>query len=84
LETRDKWALTALSFATGLAGSALVGLALVDQFIDGETAFGAIRVEENWQASRWGTDPEEAIIANARRLDLVAVGNLMVALKAQA
>jgi chaperone required for assembly of F1-ATPase len=80
LETRDVWRLTALAFANGLAGSAIVALALIDGHIDGETAFKAIRVEEDWQAARWGTDPDEALIANARRMDLVAVGELMGAL----
>ena len=77
----DDWHLTALAFANGLAGSAIVALALVERFIDGETAFKAIRVEENWQAARWGADPDEEHVANARRLDLVAVGHLVGALE---
>jgi chaperone required for assembly of F1-ATPase len=80
IERYDDWHLTALAFANGLAGSAIVALALVDRLIDGETAFKAIRVEENWQASRWGADPDEEHVANARRLDLVAVGDLVGAL----
>jgi chaperone required for assembly of F1-ATPase len=80
IERYDNWHLTALAFANGLAGSAIVALALVDGLIDGETAFKAIRVEENWQAARWGADPDEEHVANARRLDLVAVGNLVGAL----
>ena len=82
IERYDDWHLTALAFANGLAGSAIVALALVEGVIDGETAFKAIRVEENWQASRWGADPDEEHVANARRLDLVAVGALVGALKA--
>jgi chaperone required for assembly of F1-ATPase len=80
IERYDDWHLTALAFANGLAGSAIVALALVDRLIDGETAFKAIRVEENWQAARWGADPDEEHVANARRLDLVAVGDLVGAL----
>ena len=80
VERYDNWHLTALAFANGLAGSAIVALALVDRLIDGETAFKAIRVEENWQAARWGADPDEEHVANARRLDLVAVGDLVGAL----
>ena len=75
----DKWHLTALAFANGLTGSAIVALALIHRFIDGETAFKAIRVEENWQASRWGADPDEEFVANARRLDLMAVAALVKA-----
>jgi chaperone required for assembly of F1-ATPase len=76
----DNWHLTALAFANGLAGSAIVALALVDRYIDGEAAFKAIRVEENWQAARWGADPDEEHVANARRLDLIAVSALVGAL----
>lgn len=81
IEGHDIWHLTALAFATGLAGSAIVAFALVNGFIDGETAFKAIRVEEDWQATRWGVDPDEALIASARRLDLVGAGQLCAALK---
>jgi chaperone required for assembly of F1-ATPase len=80
IESYDNWHLTALAFANGLAGSAIVALALVERLINGETAFKAIRVEENWQAARWGADPDEEHVANARRLDLVAVGDLVGAL----
>jgi chaperone required for assembly of F1-ATPase len=80
IEPLDDWHLTALAFANGLCGSAIVALALVGRHIDGETAFKAIRVEENWQAARWGADPDEEYVAKARRLDLVAVGALVGAL----
>ncbi|MFN9010149.1 MAG: ATP12 family chaperone protein [Hyphomonadaceae bacterium] len=76
----DDLRLTALAFANGLAGSAIVALALVHRRIDGETAFRAIRVEEDWQAERWGRDPDEEKIANARRVDLIAAERLVWAL----
>lgn len=76
----DDLRLTALAFANGLAGSAIVALALVHRRIDGETAFRAIRVEEDWQAERWGRDPDEEKIANARRVDLIAAERLVSAL----
>lgn len=76
----DDLRLTALAFANGLAGSAIVALALIHRHIDGETAFRAIRVEEDWQAERWGRDPDEEKIANARRVDLIAAERLVSAL----
>lgn len=76
----DDLRLTALAFANGLAGSAIVALALIHRHIDGETAFRAIRVEEDWQAERWGRDPDEEKIANARRVDLIAAEKLVSAL----
>ena len=76
----DDLRLTALAFANGLAGSAIVALALIHRHIDGETAFRAIRVEEDWQAERWGRDPDEEKIASARRVDLIAAERLVSAL----
>lgn len=76
----DDLRLTALAFANGLAGSAIVALALIHRHIDGEAAFRAIRVEEDWQAQRWGRDPDEEKIANARRVDLIAAERLVSAL----
>ncbi|OYU44213.1 MAG: ATPase, partial [Burkholderiales bacterium PBB4] len=76
----DDLHLTALAFANGLAGSAIVALALIHRHIDGETAFRAIRVEEDWQAERWGRDPDEEKIAYARRIDLIAAERLVSAL----
>jgi chaperone required for assembly of F1-ATPase len=84
IECYDQWHLTALAFANGLAGSAIIALALVNRFIDGETAFKAIRVEENWQAARWGADPDEEHVANARRLDLLAVSAMVASLSGSA
>jgi chaperone required for assembly of F1-ATPase len=78
----DDYALTALTFATGVSGSAVLAIALVDGWMDGDTAFKAIRVEEDWQAQRWGADPDEVSRAQVRRRDLVAVRALMAALAA--
>jgi chaperone required for assembly of F1-ATPase len=78
----DDLRLTALAFANGLAGSAIVALALVHGQLSGEDAFKAIRVEEDWQAQRWGRDPDEEKVAGARRLDLIAVEALVQALAA--
>jgi chaperone required for assembly of F1-ATPase len=77
----DDYALTALTFATGVAGSAVLGLALVDGWMDGDTAFKAIRVEEDWQAQLWGADPDEMSLAQVRRRDLVAVQALSAAMR---
>lgn len=77
---QNHWHLTALAFATGLTGSAIIGLSLLHGVLDGEAAFAAIRIEEDWQAARWGRDPDEALIANARRLDLIAIAALTTAL----
>ena len=76
----DDLRLTAAAFATGLTGSAVIAMALVLGHIDADTAFKAIRIEEDWQGDLWGHDPDEAKLAEARRTDLKAVAALCRAL----
>lgn len=54
----DDFRLVALSIATGSAGSLIIGLALTEGEIDGQTAFDAAQVEETFQISQWGEDAE--------------------------
>jgi chaperone required for assembly of F1-ATPase len=70
----DDFTLTALAFAVSLFGSAILGLALREGFLDGGGAFGASRVEEAFQEERWGIDPEAAartglLLRDARMLE---------------
>jgi len=52
----DHWRLGAVSSITTLTGSALLALALNAGALDAETAWAAAHVDENWQASQWGSD----------------------------
>jgi len=57
---QDDFALAGLAFGTSLFGSAVLTLALLNGWIDGEAAFDLSRVDEAWQEEKWGVDAEAA------------------------
>ncbi|MFC4724701.1 ATP12 family chaperone protein [Glycocaulis abyssi] len=68
----DNWRLTALTSAVPLLGSAVLGFALLEAEIDGGQAFALSRLDEDYQAERWGEDSEAAEAAANRKRDLLA------------
>jgi chaperone required for assembly of F1-ATPase len=65
----DDFTLTGLAFAVSLLGSAVLGLALREGFIDGAGALDASRIEEVFQEERWGLDGEAAVRTGVLRRD---------------
>jgi chaperone required for assembly of F1-ATPase len=61
----DDWALIALSDLVALSGSLVIGLAVVHGR-DPAALWPLSRIDEDWQAELWGTDPEAAAAAGAR------------------
>ncbi|WP_375391004.1 ATP12 family chaperone protein [uncultured Sphingomonas sp.] len=55
--SQDAWTLAALAPLVTLAGSVLLGLALVEGAIAPDAAWVAAHVDEDWQAELWGVDP---------------------------
>jgi chaperone required for assembly of F1-ATPase len=76
----DDWHLTVAAFATGLAGSAVLGLMVAKGAMDADAAFAAIRIEEEWNARIWGRDPEDTAAAAGRLRDLKACAAVVAAL----
>ncbi len=66
----DDIQLTILAFVTALAGSAILGVRLVEKEITPEELFKAIRIEEDHNAAIWGYDDEDLSKANAKLEDL--------------
>lgn len=60
---QDPWRLGAVHTITTLTGSALLALAVAEGFLDGEAAWSAAHVDEDWNMEKWGPDE----IALARR-----------------
>jgi len=56
----DDFALAGLAFGASLFGSAVLSLALLKGWIDGQAAFDLSRVDEAWQEEQWGVDAEAA------------------------
>jgi len=62
----DAFRLSALQSLCAVAGSLVIGLAVLEQRIDAETAWQASQCDELYQAEKWGRDAE----AEARRRDI--------------
>jgi chaperone required for assembly of F1-ATPase len=63
---RDPWRLGAVHAITTLTGSALLALAVSERFLDGEAAWLAAHVDEDWNMETWGRD-EAAMARRAHR-----------------
>jgi chaperone required for assembly of F1-ATPase len=64
----DAFALTGLTFAAGLFGSAILAFAVERGMLTGDAAFNLSRLDEAYQEERWGFDEEAAErTANHRR-----------------
>jgi chaperone required for assembly of F1-ATPase len=54
----DIWHLAALSVATSVSGSLVIGLALLDGRLDADSAFDAAELDATFQIEKWGIDDE--------------------------
>lgn len=73
----DDFALTALSAATALTGSLVLGLALREGQIDTDTAFALATLDEMFQAEQWGEDAEAMARLAALRAELADIVRFM-------
>lgn len=76
----DDFRLTALSQATGLTGSALIGFALIEGRIDAEQAFAAAALDDLWSLERWGEDAEARARLERTRAELDVLARFIGAL----
>jgi chaperone required for assembly of F1-ATPase len=65
-EARDGWTLTGLRAATTITGSLILALAILENRLSHDEALAASRIDEAFQAEKWGFDPESD--ARTRRL----------------
>jgi chaperone required for assembly of F1-ATPase len=77
----DDFRLTGLVYACGLFGSALLAMATVEGALDAASAFTLSRLDEDWQADRWGEDEEARAIAETKREDAKALGQWLDGLR---
>ena len=73
----DDLELAALHLATTATGSLVLALALSRGRLDARSAWELSRLDETWQAERWGDDTEAAERAERQRADLCAVERLL-------
>jgi chaperone required for assembly of F1-ATPase len=81
-EALDDFRLTALTQATGLAGSALIGFALLRGFVDAQGAFAATALDEIWGLQRWGEDAEARARLEIMRAEFDALARFVATLNA--
>ncbi|TPI28870.1 ATPase [Mesorhizobium sp. B3-2-1] len=74
--------LAAIHVMTSLTGSALLALAVDFGELDGEEAWAAGHVDEDWQIAQWGQDAEAVARRAARKRDMMAAVKLLEALRA--
>ncbi len=79
-EALDDFRLTALGQATGLAGSAVIGFALVHARLTAETAFAAAALDELWSLERWGEDAEARARLDTQRAEFENIARFIAAL----
>ena len=77
LEGLDHFELAALHNAVTLAGSALLGLALVRRRLDAAVAFEAAYLDEAWQMEISGRDEEEEARLARRRAELIETARFL-------
>jgi chaperone required for assembly of F1-ATPase len=78
----DDFTLTGLAFAVSLFGSAVIGLALREGFVDAAAALEASRVEAAFQESRWGVDEEAAARTRSLSRDALVLERWFAVLRA--
>jgi chaperone required for assembly of F1-ATPase len=74
---RDPWRLGAVHTITTLTGSALLALAVAEQFLDGESAWLAAHVDEDWNVETWGRDEAAAERREQRRAEMLAASRVL-------
>jgi chaperone required for assembly of F1-ATPase len=79
LETENQFALGALHVIASITGSAVLALAVADEFVSGADAFALSRIDETYQAEKWGEDAEAARRAATLAHELGKAVELMAA-----
>lgn len=78
----DDFRLTGLAHGTGLAGSALVALALADGALDAEAAFAAAALDDLWSLEAWGEEAEARARLDRLKGEFEALARYFAALTA--
>ena len=76
----DDFRLFALAQATSIAGSAMIGLALVHGLLDAAQAFAAATIDEHFSLETWGEDAEARARLAKVQQDLDTIGRFIAAL----
>jgi chaperone required for assembly of F1-ATPase len=78
--SQDDFRLTILAHATGLAGSAIIGLAIAYGALDGARAYEATTIDEQWSVEHWGEDAEARARLDRMRAEFDVLARFVAAL----
>jgi len=76
----DDFRLTGLVHACALYGSALLAMAVCEGLLTSEDAYEMSRLDEAYQAARWGEDEEAAAATAGKRVEAAALGRWFLGL----
>ncbi|HUE64740.1 MAG TPA: ATP12 family protein [Rhizomicrobium sp.] len=79
LERSDAFSLVALHVIASITGSAVLALAVADGLVSAENAFGLSRIDETYQAEKWGEDAQASRRARNLTQELDKAVELMAA-----
>ena len=82
IERADDWTLTALQSLAPCLGSLVLSLAVVEGRLGAEQAFELSRLDETFQAERWGVDSEAKVRTDGLRQEVLAAARLLELIKA--
>jgi chaperone required for assembly of F1-ATPase len=82
VRAQDGWLLTGLSAATTITGSLVLGLALAEARLSASEAFALSRIDEEFQAEKWGRDGEAENRARQHATELDVAGKFMALARA--
>ncbi len=78
---KDDFTLAALHMATKMTGSLVLALAVAHGYLTKDAAWAASRLDEDWQAEKWGQDEEANILAAQKQADFFAAAIFLDSLR---
>lgn len=81
IDALDDMRLTGLAQAVTLAGSALIGLALVERRLDAAQAYAAAMLDEEWSLATWGEDAEARAKLERKRAEFATLERFIATLE---
>jgi chaperone required for assembly of F1-ATPase len=82
IDALDDMRRTALAQAVTLAGSALIGFALVERRLDADQAYAAAMLDEEWSLETWGEDAEARAKLKRKRAEFATLERFIATLGA--
>ena len=77
IRSLDPFRLAGLSLMITIGGSLVAALAVLENAVAPEHAWGSVSIDERWQLDRWGADPDAEVALESRRRDFLAAARFV-------